>query len=254
VILRGVLLFFAFSVLLLMSMISLTSASPHVGVSAGDWFKYKVVRGGNGNTAWMGDFEFDDYIRVEVVSVNGTQVGLLETHWPSQFSDSGVYNATGAVDLSKDGGEFHLAYAGLAVGDTVPAENWLDVTNGTFLVSRQATRIYCGENRTVCMANISYSKPYDLDILDIYEEFWWDQETGILVEKTFQTTVRGYENSLSFAGFLLVENSLWGDHPSSSLLSPAIFLAVSWGAVSAAAVASVLVVHNVKKRSENGKS
>jgi hypothetical protein len=251
--LKALSILFAVSALLLMSTVSLCLAVPHVGVSVGDWVKYKDVRGGHGNTAWVGDFEFDDYIRVEVTNVTGDYVELLETHWPSMFSSGELYNSTSGVNVSEDGGEFKLTYAGLNVGDIVPASSW-QVVNATFLISQQATRTYCGENRTVCMVDVNYSMLYYGDTLDISTEFWWDKETGILVETTFRTTLRDYgESSTSMAGFLAVETNLWEDHSSSSSPSPVTVLAASWGAT-LIAVTGILVGNKVRKRFKNGKS
>jgi hypothetical protein len=197
-----------FGLTLLATVSSSFSSAGHIGVSVGDWVKYKIVRGGDTNTAWMGDYEFDDWIRIEVLNVSGTLVSLHEAHWQR---GGGFRNITTQVDLAKDGGEFQLTFAGFGVGDIIPCEDWQKAFNVTFMIKEEATRLYCGENRTVLKTEIFYSEPYAGYILDTREEFWWDKGTGILVDKIFETVIHGYEQTTkSFAGFSIEQTSLWG--------------------------------------------
>jgi hypothetical protein len=197
-------MFVLLSILMATDVISLVHGSRQLGVHVGDWFKYKVTRGGHGNTAWVGDYEFDDWVIEYVLNVSGTTVSLLDSHWLMRRS---FLNRTGTHDLTIDGGEYHLTLAGLNVGDTVPSESF-DIP---LQISQEAVRVYCGENRTVLRAEINYSTPYDLYVLDVREEFWWDKQTGILVQKLVDTTIQDYgEASRSSAGLALIQTSLWG--------------------------------------------
>lgn len=185
---------------------AVTFHSDSLGVSVGDWMKYVVVKSGQG-TAWV---YFHDWVRVEVLNVSADSILILETlHYP----DGDIYNHTLSISLTSYPGSIlpYIHRANLTVGDEVLDEHYYEhLFNSTIYISQIASRTYGEESRNACLAELSYSQLYYEYILDVRAEYWWDRETGFLLEETFETTVQGYGNaSKSTQSLIVAETSLW---------------------------------------------
>jgi hypothetical protein len=187
--------------------VTFASDSKLVGVKPGDWAEYKIIRGGHGNTAWAGDFEFADSKRIEFVSVSASVVEILET---THYTDGKDVNSTSTYDVLQTFHQFkYIAPANLTVGYSLPDTFGLSASRAQ--ISKIALGNYAGEDRMACIAESTYSEPYAQYVLDIREEYCWDTDTGLLLTSTFETTCQGYGNaSLSYASLLLEQTNLWG--------------------------------------------
>jgi hypothetical protein len=188
-------------------------STQHLGVSVGDWAQYKIVRGGSGNTAWAGDFEFADSKRIEFVNVSDTFVEILET---THYTNGMDVNGTIGYDVLNTLHQFkYVALVNLTIGDLLP--DTLGLSSSRAQISKTALGEYAGENRTACTAESTYSEPYFWYVLDIRQEYCWDRDTGLLLNSTFETTCQGYgDASLSYASLVLDKTNLWGKQESAS--------------------------------------
>jgi hypothetical protein len=241
------------AVLILMAMLTLTfvssfaafSFAEQVGVSVGDWVKYKVIRQGKSSAAWTE--RHAEWIRIEVLNVSGSSVNVLKTWY---YQDGKTYNRTHNIDVMKLRGDYcHVTRANLTVGDEVFDETFQMFFNDTVRISQITSRTYGGENREVCLAELSYSQAYFGDVLNVHEKYWWDRETGILLETTLETTIERLGNdSKSTQSLTVAETSLWETHTPPSPILPLAVLGASLAVVVVGAAVAL------KKRKEKIRS
>ncbi len=192
-----------------------TTEAGLVGVKAGDWVKYKVIRIGPESAAWHVPMDKAMWIKTEVLNVSGTNVTLLETIHLIDGSDS---VRTHSWDLQKTPSSGFCRYvvaSNLSPGDKVGDYTvWLNET-GTFKdvelkLNATVSRTYGGVEREVNMLEWSHFGPYDVYIYSFYHEFCWDKSTGFLLEKTFQTYVLSYGNaSMSTLKLEIADTNMW---------------------------------------------
>jgi len=177
------------------------SGSGQFGVSAGDWVKYRVIRRPGQGTPWIDNH---DWVKIEVLTMSGTSVTIVET-WI--YPNGKTFNWTESADS-------YIQPANLTIGDEVFSETCRPHRlNSSVCISLMANRTYCEESRNACLAELSYTQPYFGDTLDAHQEYWWDKETGILLEKTYETTIERIGNdSKSTASSVITETNLWRNH------------------------------------------
>jgi hypothetical protein len=142
------------------------SAVPILGVKSGDWIEYDFQE-----TASAGGET------IEFLSVVGTNVTIRVTvHWSASLE----INQTGNMDLSSDDNFPYTVFFGARVY-IVPSDlgSGASVYLGEFgnqTIAGEATGTFAGANRRLVYANFSQSG-------SMYT-FYWDEQTGVLVEGT----------------------------------------------------------------------
>jgi len=204
----AVLLIFALSATLSSSF----GSAGRLGVSIGDWVKYRAVREGTlGNLAWTGDWYEATFIRIEIVNVSGTVVNFVETWY---YADGAHWSETGGYDTATSYGygyHYFFVASNLSIGDTIPFPNDLTyVPNGSLRIDKTELRSYNGINRTVCVAGFSYSQEHFGEMANFYSGVYWDQASGFLLECTFLVAIPSYsDTSKSVGGLVVEETNLW---------------------------------------------
>ncbi len=136
----------------------LVSAEVMVGVQKGEWIEYKVAVTGSPTE------EHDaKWARIEVSNVQGTSLNLNVT---TQFTNgSFLYeNITLNLETGELGDDFFIP-ANLNAGNS-----FIDAHSGNITIRKVEQRNYAGAVRSVVAGNT------------IYTAYYWDQQTGILVE------------------------------------------------------------------------
>jgi hypothetical protein len=172
-----------------------------VGVKAGDWVKYGQI-----TVTWTGnvtepssvtDAKKVEWVRMDVLSVAGTTAHLnLTAHYNNGTETFQNYD----VDVqSGSAGPAYLVASNLTSGDPLSPQT-LETT-----INQTVTRLYAGANRNV---NIIDDKSDYQGYLS-ETQFYWDQNTGIMVElytnQTDYTDPSAYEE-LSLKA---TETNLW---------------------------------------------
>ena len=170
-----------------------TAEADLVGVKAGDWVKYNVIRIGPESVAWTPPpMKRAVWVRVEVQNVSGTTVTARETIHLTDGSDS---VSTISWDLQKTQsagvGEYVIA-TNLDLGDKVGDYTvWVNAT-GIFkdvdlTLNDTVSRTYGGVTKEVNVLKFSelvgYFEWWNNNTL----EYYWDRETGFLLERIRQT-------------------------------------------------------------------
>ncbi len=152
--------FLAAMALITIAMIPLAvNADVEVGVSKGEWIEYNVT-----TTGHLEDHDAQ-WARMEVANVLGPIINLNVT---TQFTN-GTYlieNVSLNLETGKLGDDFFIP-AGLSPGDT-----FYDARLGNITITGSETRTYAGAKREVLLGQTPNTN------------FYWDKETGILVEAT----------------------------------------------------------------------
>lgn len=143
---------------------AVASAEIVVGVKAGDWIEYDV--------AFTGDIiEQHDvtWARIEVLAVEGKTIDIKVT---SIFSDEREEREILTLNLETGQlGDSFIIPANLDKGDT-----FLEHYEGTITISGVEEKTYMGAKRKVVYATTSQTT------------FYWDQNTGFLVDATSDYT------------------------------------------------------------------
>jgi hypothetical protein len=137
----------------------LASATVMVGVKKGDWIEYNVAVAGTpqeGHDA--------KWARMDVVNVQGNALNLNVT---TQFNNGTFLYENITLNLQTgDLGDDFFIPAHLNAG-----QSFMDAHSGNITINKVEERNYAGAQRSVVLiGNTSYTS------------FYWDQETGILVE------------------------------------------------------------------------
>lgn len=185
-----------------------------VGVRAGDWVKYGVTRLGPDSIAWrpppMGRAV---WVKVEVQNVSGTIITACET---IHLTDGSDRISTISWDL-QERKRLSLRYilpANLSTGDLVgnrdiwiTYENWKNVN---LTLNATLSRSYGGVTREVNQLKWSYLLPYFEYVNNNTEEYYWDRETGFLLEKTFQVRYVELGNTpMSTLQLKIADTNMW---------------------------------------------
>ena len=215
-----------------------------VGVSVGDWMKYKVTLEGNMSAAWIGMCDVE-WVRIEVLNITGMTVELLES---SYYKDDDVYNRTMAVNTTKPWDPHaYVIPANLTLEDDgIFDKNWRLQINDTMKISAITVKNFTGATREVCLFELKYVVPYFGDPLNITERFWWDRKTGFLLEYTSNTFIEwAPRQSGSSITIAVAETSLWETPPQPS--DPMAF--IRWAIITTVlAVGGVAATLSIKRK------
>jgi len=155
------------------------SAPPEVGVKAGDWIRYNyTVTGAPPGTT------LPQWMKVEFLSVEGTTATVRVT---MHMSDGSEQNQTMAFDAVA-GGEGIVIPVNLTTGDSIYISGYGEVT-----IEGETVRTYAGAKRTAIYTSFT--------LYEIYCTFYWDKETGVLVELSqisggMNVTIRATETNM----------------------------------------------------------
>jgi hypothetical protein len=189
-----------------------------VGVSVGDWVKYKVIMEGNSSAAWAEEWDVE-WIRIEVLNITDTTVELIESRY---YENGGVRNSTMTIDTTKPRHYGYVIPANLTLEDDgIFDKDFRLQINETAKISQTTMKNYTGATREVCFFELSYAIPYFEDTLNCSEKFWWDRKTGFMLEVTYESFIeRAPRESGSTQTIIVTETSLWEtlSQPSDSLV------------------------------------
>jgi len=226
-----------------------TDEADAVGVKAGDWVKYKVVRLGS-SVAW--DYSDAVWVKVEVLKVSGTTVTIRETVHDADGSEL-VRNFSSNL-LSSPAYYFYIIAANLGSGDkvdTFPIWNETKLAYVDITLNDTDYRSYGGVTREVNRLKYSYVKSFFSDMANFTIEEYWDRSTGFLLEKTYQFYLIDRKLNLWSMYTLKIEDTNMWEMEKPSQQSFLWLAAIPIGAVIAAAVAVKL--RNNKKKNEEDK-
>jgi len=163
-----------------------------VGVKVGDWVKYNVIRIGPDSVAWTpSPMERAVWIKVEVQNVSGTTVTALEIIHLTNGSDSVSTISWDLQNVNTLWRHFIIA-ANLGPGDKVGEYTmWMNETevfkDVDLVLNDTVSRTYGGVTRDVNVLKFSelvgYFEYWNNNTL----EYYWDRETGFLLERIWQT-------------------------------------------------------------------
>lgn len=184
------------------------------GVKAGDWVLYSVTRLGPDKVAWGGPtMKRAVWVKVEVQNVSETVITARETIHLTDGSDS---ITTSSWDLQGVGLWVHSIIAtNLGPGDKVGDFTlWVNET-GEFkdvelTLNNTVSRSYGGVTREVNVLKFS-------QLVGFFEwwnnntlEYYWDRETGFLLEKIWQTRyVEVGNTSMSTLRLEIADTNMW---------------------------------------------
>jgi len=192
--------------------------SDMVGVKVGDWVKYDVKRIGPEPAAWtpppMGRAV---WVKVEVQNVSGTVVTISETILLSDGNQTSREISEDLQEASSAGFTYYILPANLHAGDIigerivfVAADNsdykWVKLT-----VNATVSRSYGGSTREVNMLNYSFLMPF-IEYMNNYSaEYYWDRESGFMLERTWQTYYLEIENAIPMSTLQLKisDTNMW---------------------------------------------
>lgn len=218
---------FAFSVCLMLSLVSVVSVvfeaqGVQVGVKTGDWIKYDYTTTG---VSYASGSLFPQWFKVEFLSVVRTNATVRVTR---HMSDGTEQNETVPMDVVAGGQAFGLSGfvipANLTTGDIVYTSGYGNVT-----ITGETTGSYAGASRTVVHASFSY---YGTQIT-----YDWDKQTGIMVDtSTTSGTVTGTDKA--------TETNMWQAQPFGLAVLYALIIAV----VVIVVIAVFLVIRGKNKK------
>lgn len=184
--------------------VSATTYAP--GVKVGDWAKYVVA-----DISWAStqpgvtkppsiiDAENTDWIKIEVQTVSGTTITMsIITRYKNGTQKTDPYNGdvkTGSGNLTG-----FLISGGLNKGEKINEGQSSPAINDT------VARSYAGASRSVNWMDYRYTSQF----LNISEDAYWDQSTGILCEIFISSSSNdgAYTTTIS-EKVLISETNLW---------------------------------------------
>lgn len=177
-----------------------TAEADLVGVKVGDWVKYNVISMGP-STIWGDLYDEAVWIKVEVQNVSATNVTVRETR---HLQDGRDRVKTISWDLQGVGSWYHFIIAtNLGPGDKVGDYTvWVNET-GQFkdvdlTLNDTVSRSYGGVTREVNVLKFSELGTYFGWWRNNTLEYYWDCETGFLLEKIDLTFVVSCQNVQGF--------------------------------------------------------
>lgn len=242
------------------------AAGELVGVRVGDWVKYDVTRLGPDPTAWtpppMGRAV---WVKVEVQNVSGTVIKAHETIHLTDGSQRSYTRTWDLQDTTSAGYTYYILHADLNAGDKigerivfVATDNsnyeWVELT-----INATVSRSYGESTREVNMLNYSYIMPY-FEYMNNYSiEYYWDRESGFMLERKWEVYYLEHGNAtpMSTLQLKISDTNMWkmetGDESILSRLWP--WAAVSFAlAVVAGATILMRFPRNSRKRTKTHES
>jgi Divergent InlB B-repeat domain len=137
----------------------------NVGIKVGDWIRLKYEYHG-----WPADQPYPEWLKLEVLSVEGTNSTVRFTQHNSdgtEESDNATVNIVANIEVPVLAGI--VISANRTIGDYVYIAEY-----GLATIEEEAERIYAGASRTVLGASFSYNNGQIT--------YYWDRLTGVMVE------------------------------------------------------------------------
>lgn len=191
-----------------------TAEADLVGVKVGDWVLYSVTRLGPDTVAWGGPtMKRAVWVKVEVQNVSGTIITAREAIHLTDGSDSVT---TISWDLQGVGSWYHFIIAtNLGPGDKVGDYTvWVNET-GQFkdvdlTLNDTVSRSYGGVTREVNVLKFSELGTYFGWWRNNTLEYYWDCETGFLLEKIWQSRYVELGNTpISTLRLEIADTNMW---------------------------------------------
>jgi hypothetical protein len=188
------------SAFLLSAMVVTAAAAQErtVGVAEGDWFTYEIYANWNStdpDTPFppldYGDWETingTEWVKMTIMGVSSTNVSFqYVNHYKNGTEETG----NGYIDVDSGdevNGTFTLISANLGVNDSIYASG----EYSTYMINETATRTYPDGVRNTNHINMTYEFSWTINELHyrLYQSInlYWDKETGILAEDSFEIT------------------------------------------------------------------
>jgi hypothetical protein len=191
-----------------------TASGQNVGVKVGDWVKYQVKRSNWFAAEPLTWTEGVQCIKAEVQNISGTAITVQETMLPT---DGSQQNTTHVEDLQQTWSVSHYFLpANLNVEDRIRVDEWVN-SNETNLVhveelyiNATIQRNYDGSTREINQLKWSYLRRFFGRLHNFTLEYYWDKETGFVVERTWQMHDPEYGNaSMSTLKLEIAGTNLW---------------------------------------------
>jgi len=132
-----------------------------VGLKEGDWVKYEVTYTGSPPE------DYPTNTKIEVLKIEGT---TITTKIENDRLNGTHTSKTGTFDLEDGAPDLIIIPANLTVGDQVVNKEW----NITFTIQGEDEYDFRGATREMVFTNI--------DVDNIFLEYNWDRETGIMIQ------------------------------------------------------------------------
>lgn len=171
-----------------------TTEDNSVGIGVGDWVKYRVNRLGPDPTAWTPSvMKKAVSVKVEVQNVSSTVVTIRETIY---LTDGTQTSREISEDLQKTmsyGFTHYILPTNLNAGDKIGerivfvATDDSDYKEVALTINATVSRSYGGLTREVNMLKYSFLMPFFEYMNNYSAEYYWDRESGFMLEKTWQT-------------------------------------------------------------------
>jgi len=179
-----------------------------VGVKVGDWVKYRFSITG---PAFSGDWEESiDCIRIEVQNVSGTLVTVREsTHYKK--GDETINTRNADLRTHSIGPYSYIIATNHSKGDRILIEGYeFEDVFHKFFINGTVTKEYLGASREAYYSIASFTMPFFWDHINGTQEYYWDRETGFLLEHRYEAVFVGYENT-TFSRWLMeiADTNLW---------------------------------------------
>jgi hypothetical protein len=212
-----------FVLVFLLSAMAVTAAAAQertVGVAEGDWFTYEV------NASWnstdpnapfppsaYGDWEImngTEWAKVTIMGVSGTNVSL---QYVSHYKNGTDEIGSGYIDIDtgdEANATFTLISANLDVNDNL-------YTSGNYsmwAINETIARTYPDGVRNTNHVNMTYGNSWTVNETECHYyyciNFYWDKETGMLVEDSFEVSnqTEDYLTTWSVVS-TIIDSSAW---------------------------------------------
>jgi hypothetical protein len=157
---KSVVLAFALTMLVLTALFAVTSADVSVGVKKGNWIEYQVNVTGNPppryNVTWAS---------INVTSVQGENIGL---YIMTRFMNGSLLIENVTVNLVTRPGDSFVIPSNLSPGEAF----YNQFLGGNITISNVVQRTVLGAKRTLVQGSTNVTT------------YYWDRQTGILVQAT----------------------------------------------------------------------
>jgi len=179
-----------------------------VGVKVGDWVKYSFsITGPAFSGAWEEDI---DWIRIDVQNVFCTFVTVRErTHYKN--GNETISTRIAFLRTHSVGPYSYIIATNHVIGDRILIEGYEgeDVFH-KFFMNGTVSKQYLGTSREAYYSKKSFTLPFFWELLNITQEYYWDRETGFLLEHRYEAVFVGSENP-RFSRWLMeiTDTNLW---------------------------------------------
>jgi len=204
-----------------------------IGVKAGDWIRYDYT------IAPLPSLPVPvmQWVKIEFLSVETPVTTVRVT---THMSSGAEGNATVTWNVTSGGGFVGSSISGLIIPSNSQVGNTVFMMGyGNATIAGETTRTYVGASRTVVYT--SYLQP----INDIQYTYYWDKETGVMVEADLVGTGEGgFEQT---ATVKVTGTNIWQAQFSGFPIDPTVFYAIIIVAIAIVAGVAFFAVRRKKK-------